>query len=181
MALAAIRADSAELLKPFTADVTALWNEPGEGIRNGAIFILGRANPKPTSEGLAYLTAHLGDESNSPEQVGTIAGAVLSNSPDAETIRRVLAAVRPRHDAESVKAKLIEMLATVGVYSAEALRYIRDGLTDDNRGVNEAAVAAVAGMPKNIRMGYVAELQNLASDAGAPGGLRERARLALSQ
>jgi len=177
----ASRMDGSELLASYIDDVGPLLNDPDAAIRNSAIYILGSSNPKPTLKGLAYLAAHVGDPSDTAEQVNMIAGALLAATPDAATFHKIIMAIQRRPDLEKIRGRLIELLGICGVSAEEAIGFIKEGFTDENPGVRMAAVEAVSKMPKSVRDQFTKELQSMIASPLESAGQRDRARQVLIQ
>lgn len=176
----AIRMDGSSLVAPYLDDIAPLLKDPRVGYRNSAIFILGSSNPAPIPGGLAYLAAHLGDKTDTPEQVMMVAGALLTANPDAGNVHRVLEVVQQRPDLD--KGRLIGILGVARARSDEALAFIRGGFADRNPGIRMASVEAVGKLPRDlIRGGLTAELQQIIADPDATAELRDRARQVLIQ
>ncbi len=178
----AVRMDGSQLLAPYIDEVARLLNDDREAFRSTAIFILGSSNPKPLPKGLAYLSAHLGDRIDTPEQFNLIAGYLLVATPDAATIHRVLAAARQRPDIELIRGHLIGLLSIAHARSDEGLAFIREGFANMNSGIRMAAIDAVSELPRDvIRSGFATELERIVANPEEAPELRDRARQVLIQ
>ena len=72
-----LRLDSAKLLEGYVDDLAALLDDPDQGVRGGAIYILGATNPAPSPKALAHLEAHLNDQISDDNTASTLAASLL--------------------------------------------------------------------------------------------------------
>jgi HEAT repeat protein len=180
-ALVPLRMDSSRLLEPYVDEIATLLNDPDVGTRNSAIFMLGSSKPVPLPRGIAYLVAHLGDKSDSPEQVNLIAGTLMASAPDAAVLHKVLTVVQQRPDIDKIKGRFIEILGISRTKNEEALAFIRDGLMDKNPGTRATSISAVEKMPKDVKNGFSGELQRIATSPDETPQQRDLARQVLIQ
>jgi hypothetical protein len=180
-ALAALRTDSSQLLVPYIDDIAPLLDDPDPSIRNGAIYALGSSKPRPPLRGIAYLDAHLRDQSNTADQFNMIVGALVAESVDSATIHKVIAAVRQRSDVDNVRGRFIEILGISGTRAEEAMSFIRAGLMDTNSAVRATSIEAVSKMPRDIRVVFANELNAIASNPAITPQQRDRARQVITQ
>ncbi len=168
--------DGTELVTPYIDDFGPLLNDPDIAMRNGAIFLLGSSHPKPAAKGIAYLTAHMGSQTDTAIQFNMVAAAILSATPDAGTARKVLDAARRRTDLEEIRGVLIETFGIVHLHTPEVIGFIKEAFLSTNPGMRMGAIEAVRRMPPELRKEFAMELQAVMANTEESSQQRDRAR-----
>jgi HEAT repeat protein len=170
-------ADSSKLLEPYIDDVALALNDSDQGVRNGAIAILGGTHPSPLPKALTYLEAHLNDKTNDDGAAQGIAGALLE-SGDRSAVSKVLALVQQR---PVLQGGVIQMLGRFKITTEDALGFVHAGLRDSKVGIRRTAVDAVGNLPKEVRKGFEQDLLRLMANPDEDPQVRERAQAVLIQ
>jgi hypothetical protein len=180
--VAVARLDNASLLEPYFEKLAAFLTDTDAGMKGPAITALVYGYPRPAPKALPYIAAHLNDDQNSGEQFRVMSGALLAGSPsDPATVRNVLAALQKRPDHETLAGGMMGALGQQKITTAEALKFIRDGLNDKNALVRLAAVEAIGNMPKGVRDGFATDLQRLLANPDESPEVHARAAQVLIQ
>jgi HEAT repeat protein len=170
-------ADSSKLLEPYIDDVALALNDSDQGVRNGAIGILGGTHPAPSPKALAHLEAHLNDKANDDVAAKMIAGALLQ-SGDGSAVSKVLAFVQQR---PALQGEVIQMLGRLKITTQDALNFVHAGLKDSKLGIRRTAVDAVGNLPKEARKGFEQDLLRLMANPDEDTQVRNRAQAVLIQ
>jgi hypothetical protein len=143
-----LRLDGLRFLKGYIENLALLLDDSDQGIRGGAIFVLGN-RPAFLPEALVHLAGHLSDKNNSVNNAMTLAAALLK-SGDPFLVQRVLTLVAQRPE---MRIDVIQMLGLYGVTSKEALDLIHGGLQDSVADTQRVSVDAIGNLPKDVQKG----------------------------
>jgi hypothetical protein len=105
----ALRSDSTVLIEPYIGDLELIANNPTDGLKEGALYILANTKPKISTKARGFLSAHLTDKSNSAGQRLMIASSLLRNNANQQTIESVVQFAETESDT-SVKAGILMQL-----------------------------------------------------------------------
>jgi HEAT repeats len=169
--------DSSKLLEPYIDDVALVLNDSDQGMRKGAISILGGAHPAPSPKALAYLEAHLNDKANDDGAAKMIAGDLLQ-SGDRSTVPKVIALVQQR---PMLQGQVIQMLGFLKITTEDALKFIHACVGDSDSRIRRTALDAVGNLPKEVRKGFEQDLLRLMANPNEDPQVRERAQAVLIQ
>jgi hypothetical protein len=176
-----LRPDSTLLLEPYLDDITPFLTDADLAFRREAIFIIGQQKPGPSPKAKAALIAHLGDRDNSAEETSMIAGTLLTAYPSDVFIVRTIVNLAQQRPELKLARDMIRGMGLLRVTTDEALAFIRSHFSDPDPDVRLTCIEAVERMPKNIRDGFVPELQRMYANSGETQQIRERAGTVLNQ
>lgn len=169
--------DSSKLLEPYIDDVALFLNDPDQGMRKGAISVLGGAHPAPSPKALAYLEAHLNDKANDNDAAKMLAGSLLQ-SGDRSNVPKVIALVQQR---PLLQGQVIQMLGFLKITNEDALKFIHAGVGDSDSRIRQTAIDAVGNLPKEVRKGFEQDLLRLMANPDEDPRIRDRAQAVLIQ
>jgi hypothetical protein len=118
--------DTAKLLNRSIDDLAALLDDPDQGLRNGAVYVLGSLFPKPPAKVLAYFEAHLNDKANSDQAAGGMADALLISSNAAF----VLEVLRFAEQRPEIKGDVLQRLGINHITTDDALKFLHSAFQD---------------------------------------------------
>jgi hypothetical protein len=167
-----LRLDSAKLLEGYVDDLAALLDDPDQGVRGGAIYILGATNPAPSPKALAHLEAHLNDQISDDDTASTLAASLLK-ARGASVIPAVLTLLEQR---PGLLTGVIQMLGLYRITTDEALKLIHAGFQDSRADSRRVSVDAVANLPMDAGKGFEQDLLRLMQNPDEEPRVSERAR-----
>ena len=175
----AMSPDGSQRLEPYAGEIAPFLEDTDHAFRRAAIAILGAASPKPSQQGVKYLSAHLRDTSNTGDEVALIASSIFNSERDPTTVRAVLDVIRNRKD-QKLTSSMIRVVGLDNIQTDVALSFIREGFADPSPDVRAAAVDAVSRMPEGLKSTFEAELRHVLSNPDELDQTRARAQAVLT-
>jgi hypothetical protein len=173
-----LRSDSTKLLEPYIDDLAPLLTV--EGTRKATVYLFGATQPTASPKALVYLIRHLSDKGNSADELRMTAAAILGSRPTGvDAIHQVLDAIEQRPEFK-IKGEVIQMLGLYRITNDEALRFIRSGLTGEDRSLRQASIGAIDHLPQDVRGAFAMDLLRVANDPTEAPEVRSRASSVLA-
>jgi hypothetical protein len=173
---AMLRFDCASLLGPYIDDLGKLTDEKDNARRQLVFAILGSLKPKLPPKAVAFLKKNLSDGNNSSGETLTIAASLIEDAPrDTATVHEVLSTVSMRDDPILTDGAL-RQLGLSKCKVPEALDFMARSLQRPE--LVASAVDAVSRLDPDDRRNFRQQLEQVASDPGAPANVRNQAKAA---
>lgn len=173
--------DSEALIEPYVPGLLRIADDRSSPLlRNTARYVLGNTRPKMSQKTLAYTAANLTDKSNTVEEIGAMACALLRyGSPPV--VHDVFAYIRSRGEPllDHMIVSCIRNLPTMT--NTEILDYIGASLDSPDSYVRRIAVEAVDRLPKDKRSPFLSRLGRMSTDPGETAEVRSAALEALKE
>jgi hypothetical protein len=178
MLAAVMRPDSATLLKPYVTDLETITKDPRSPLKNTVLYILGSTRPVMITDAASFLTEHLEDKANSPQETLTIALSLLEHSDSYSAMfSKVLTFVERQPDL-TVKTGVLTQVGLWRKRDTVSLSFIGNAL--NNAATRRAAIDAVSRLDRNVRAQYVAQLNRIANDPESSSEIRSAAEAAMA-
>jgi hypothetical protein len=171
--------DSEALIEPYVPGLLLIADDRASPLlRNTARYVLGNTRPKMSQKALVYTAANLTDKSNTVEEIGAMACALLRyGSPPV--VHDVFAYIRSRGEPllDGMIVSCIRNLPNMN--STEILDFIGASLDNPNSEIRRIAVEAVARLPMDKRSPFLDRLGRMSTDPKETDGVRSAVREAL--
>jgi hypothetical protein len=155
-------ADSAELLSPYIPDLEQIVTTKGDPLKRMALTVMTFFHPRIPEELLKFLSSHLQDPDNEPEDAGLEAVALLE-SRDPALIHQLIGFVQDgKHPF--VSGKVLQQLGLMQTTNPGGLSFIESSLDNPDPSIRWYAVGAVSGLPQPERTRFLSRLNRMAAD-----------------
>lgn len=174
-----LRPDSAELLKPYIADLGKLFNSPSARVTSYAALIFVNLRPAPPPEVLTPMLASISRTSSAAQgQISAITALVRIAPKNPEVIEAIVNFMSRPLD-HSTRIAALNAIHTSRVDDPRVQDAIIGALKDPYPGVKLAAIGTLKRMGPNAVSRAKSPLQKIAQEPNEPAQVRAAAQLAL--
>lgn len=173
--------DSEALIEPYVPDLLRIADDRASPLlRNTARYILGNTRPKMSQKTVAYTVSHLKDASNTPEETGAMACALLKDG-SPPLVHDMFAYVRSRSEPLLDVAVVSCLRALPARTSTEILVFIRASLDSPDSAVRRVTAEIIARLPVVERSTFLSQLGRMSTDPRETAAVRSAALEALKE
>ena len=177
--IATLRFDSATLLSPHLARITALLDDDTPSIRAMTAFVLAAMHPNPPAELMDIVAPRVEDPQRSAYEVSNLIAVLLAiDSKSMPVITEILKVTKLRAD-RAITGRVLERFGALRCSSELVLSFIGESLNSADAGIRLAAVASLLPQDRAVVRRFQPKLTQIAANPDEDRRIRASAQEAL--